>query len=103
MRLEQHINRWRGLSSEVKPELVSLEGGKPSKIPAGSLFTEIDTGNQYRWTGHEWVRQVQTIEALLGELIAGNARIEGVLRATHRGHEQHLWEDEVEIEESGDF
>ena len=68
--------------------------------PVGSIITEIDTGHRYAWTpAGQWLRQEQTIEAMFSELMDVNREMLEVLRATHRGNEEHVWEETVEIEE----
>ena len=53
------IQRWRGLSTDAKPGLIPAEvGGLISPMPAGSTFTELDTGNFWIWDGSgPWVLQ----------------------------------------------
>lgn len=98
--LETTHKRFRGLSTDQKPGRFPLEAGDPvGEIPVGSVFTEEDTGARYIWTGSwPWVRQEQTIEPLLAELIAVGKRLVAVAEATHRGHEEHGWERDVPIE-----
>jgi uncharacterized protein (DUF3084 family) len=100
VQLEQHAQRYRGLSTDEKPGRNREEvGGEFQKVPVGSVFTEIDTGRRYVWTGAwPWVRQEQTIEELLERLIDVNARILEVVAATQRGHEEYLWENEAPSE-----
>ncbi len=100
VRLEATNKRFRGLSTDEKPGRFPLEPGDPvGEIPVGSIFTEEDTGSRYTWIGSwPWVRQEQTIEPLLAEVIEGNKRILALLAATHRGHEEHLWERDVPID-----
>lgn len=100
VQLEATIKRFRGLSSDTKPGRDRDAIGEAlQRPPVGSTFTEIDTGNRYVWTGSwPWVRSEQAIEPLLTRLIDLTAENLEVLRATHRGHEEHLWEHEVEIE-----
>ena len=93
---ESTIQRFRGLSTDKKPE--RLDGDK-TVLKTGSTFTEIDTGERYVWTrSGDWVRQEQTIETMFEELMVINLAILRVLEATHQGHEEHLWEENVEIE-----
>lgn len=95
--LETTIKRFRAFSWDEKPR-VPDEGESP--IPVGSITTEIDTGHRYYWTPTgQWVRQEQTIEVMFSELMDINREMLEVLRATHRGHEEHDWEETVEIEE----
>jgi hypothetical protein len=94
VQLETNTKRFRGLSTDLKPGHET-----EAKPPVGSVFTETDTGERYIWTGSwPWVRQEQTIEGLLNELIEVNQQILNVLSATHRGHEEYLWEENVEPE-----
>ena len=97
VQLETTTQRFRGLSTDVKPALYSKEvGEKLSPPPIGSVFTETDTGRRFVWTGSwPWVRQEQTIETLLSDLIDVNLQILETLSATQRGHEEYLWENEV--------
>jgi hypothetical protein len=74
------------------------EASQPPRV--GSIFTEIDTGARYVWTGSwPWVRQDQTIEATLALLIDVNQQVLNTLDAIKRGHEEHVWGDEVETED----
>lgn len=92
--LETTIKRFRGLSTDTKPVPTTN-----NTIPIGSGFTETDTGARYVWRGSTpWVRQEQTIETLLGELIEVNYQMLATVTATHRGHEEHLWEEDVPVE-----
>ena len=60
------IKRWRGLSSDSKPQFTDED---KSPIPSMSVFRELDTGRQYVWTERDgWVRQEQTVEALLWDV-----------------------------------
>ncbi len=96
--LEATIKRFRAFSWDAKP-LLPDEGEPP--IPVGSTLTEKDTGDRYVWTPTgQWELQAQTIETMFSELMDINRAMLVVLRATHRGHEEHDWEDEVEIEET---
>ena len=91
--IEGSIQRFRGLSTDTKPE---------EDVKTGSVFTEVDTGARYVWTGSRpWIRQEQTIEALLNALLEVEEEILAVLKATHHGNEEHIWEEEVEIESNG--
>ena len=100
VRRETTTARFRGLSTDQKPGAFTEADGLPvQKMPIGSVFTESDTGRRYAWDGNEWIRLEQTIEALLETLIASNTDILAMLKATHRGHEEHLWEETVPIEE----
>lgn len=94
VRRETTIHRFRGLSTDEKPGR-RQEDGSPVQIPPmGSVFVEVDTGARYVWTGSwPWVRQEQTIEMFLAELIDTNAQILETLAAIQRGHEMYLWED----------
>ncbi len=97
VQLETNIKRFRGLSTDIKPGHVSF--GEDIEMPNGSVFTEIDTGARFVWPGSwPWVRQEQTIEPLLIEMISVMSQILRTLEAMHRGHEEHLWEENVEVE-----
>lgn len=100
VQLETTIKRFRGLSTDTKPGHDRDAIGEPLQTPpAGSVFTETDTGKRFIWRGSwPWVRQEQTIEALLSELIEVNLRIHETLSATQRGHEEYSWGEEVEPE-----
>ena len=73
------VQRWRGLSTDVKPGLTPAEvGGSIPAMPAGSTFTELDTGDLYIWDGSvPWVLQekaeveikVRDVLSLLEELV----------------------------------
>ena len=94
--LETSIQRFRGLSTDEKPGRTKDAEGPINKIPSGSVFVETDTGARYIWRGSwPWVRQEQTIEPLLEQWIDVNTQVLETLKATHRGHETYLWEDEV--------
>lgn len=101
VQLETNIKRFRGLSTDVKPGHHDHErtGDSLQSIPVGSVFTEVDTGKRYVWCGSwPWERQNQTVETLLADLIDVGERILQTLQVTHRGHEEHLWEEDVEPE-----
>lgn len=87
--------RFRGLSTDEKPGRVADAIGELVQIPpTGSVFTEVDTGERYVWMGSwPWVRQEQTIEALLSTLIDLNRQVLAELQATRRGHEEYQWEN----------
>ncbi|MEE8465480.1 MAG: hypothetical protein V3S68_03320, partial [Dehalococcoidia bacterium] len=34
-----------------------------------SVFRELDTGRQFVWTGNGWIRQNQTVESLLMDVV----------------------------------
>lgn len=96
------IKRFRGTSDAPKPgERVdfSLDEGRATRAvvpPVGSTYTEIDTGRRFIWTAeNKWVRQQQTVEELLNAQIDLLTRILERLDATHRGHEEYLWEEEI--------
>ena len=95
--LEQHADRYRGLSTDEKPGRSRAEvGGTFQPVAVGPVFTETDTGKRFVWNGSwPWVRQEQTIEELFERLISVNTQILEVLVATQRGHEEYLWEDEA--------
>ena len=77
------IHRWRGLSSDTKPQVVDADD---NPIPANSIFRELDTGRQFVWTGITgWVRQEQTIETLLMDLIELVAQSVELQEQTMRG------------------
>lgn len=93
---EHAIKRLRGLSTDTKPGRAEMA----TPLPVGSVFTEIDTGKRFVWSGSwPWVRHEQTIEGVIADLIDVNERILARLDATHRGHEEHTWEEDVELEE----
>lgn len=100
VQLETSIKRFRGLSTDLKPGHDRDGRAKTEPIqtmPVGSVFTETDTGRRFIWRGSwPWERQEQTIEGLLERLIDVNEQILKQLTTTHRGHEEHLWEENVE-------
>lgn len=100
VQLETTIQRFRGLSADIKPGRdLPLDAADEifETPPVGSIFTEVDTGARFVWTGSwPWVRQDQTIEPLLNRLIEVNSQMLQTLAAIQRGHEEHLWENEVE-------
>ena len=100
VQLETTTQRFRGLSTDVKPgHDTDNVGDKLQTPPVGSVFVETDTGARYVWTGSwPWTRQEQTIEEYLGELIDVNRQILDTLATTQRGHEEYLWENEVDPE-----
>ena len=97
---EAQTQRYRGLSSDAKPGL-ERESGQPQKVPpVGSVFTEIDTGRRYTYTDSgSWVRMQQTVERLLLQQLDVMEQILARLDATHRGHEEFLWEEDAELED----
>jgi len=100
--LETGAKRFRGYSTEEKPGIradistgIEIDGTPP----VGSVFTEIDTGKRFVWSeSGSWVRQEQTVEELLAQQIALMEQILARLDATHRGHEEYGWGEEVETE-----
>jgi len=98
VQLETNTKRFRGLSTDTKPGRdAEAIGQLIQRPPVGSVFTETDTGERYIWNGTwPWVRQEQTVETMLEELIEVNQQILARLDATHRGHEEYLWEEDVE-------
>ena len=98
VQLENTTKRFRGLSTDRKPGCDADVIGEPlQRIPAGSVFTEIDTGRRYLWPGSwPWVLQEQTVEVLLRDLIEVNERMLDVLEKTKFGHEAYLWGETVE-------
>lgn len=102
VQLETSNKRYRGLSTDLKPghDRDGRAKTEPVQtIPVGSVFTETDTGKRFIWRGSwPWVRQEQTIEEILERLIEVNSQILQTLSATQRGHEEYLWENEVESE-----
>ncbi|KKL11202.1 hypothetical protein LCGC14_2548190 [marine sediment metagenome] len=100
VQLETNIKRFRGLSTDVKPGHDRDQIGDALQTPpVGSVFTETETGRRFIWRGSwPWVRQEQTIEAILERLIEVNSRILATLVATQRGHVQYSWGNEVEPE-----
>ncbi len=100
VQLETNIKRFRGLSTDVKPgHDRDAIGEQLQTPPVGSVFTETDTGRRFIWRGSwPWIRQEQTIEGILERLIEVNTQILKMLSASHRGHEEYLWGNEVEPE-----
>jgi hypothetical protein len=96
VQLETRIKRFRGLSTDLKPGHSERPSEPHEAPPAGSVFTETDTGHRYIWTGSwPWVRQEQTIEAALAEMIEQQELILETLAAIVRGHEEFLWEHDA--------
>ena len=88
------IQRFRGLSADI-----NRRESFPDAKSANAVFTASDTGERWVWGGSwPWVRQQQTIEIKFAELVDINQAILRVLEAIHRGHEEHLWEHDVEVE-----
>ena len=87
--------RYRGLSTDEKPGRVANAIGDELQVPpTGSVFTEIDTGARYVWQGDwPWIRQEQTVEILLSDLIEVNSAVLDELAAIRRGHEEYGWEN----------
>ncbi len=62
------ISRWRGLSSDPKPQFADVDDSTP--IREMSVFRELDTGRQFIWTDDQgWVRQNQSVETLLMDVV----------------------------------
>jgi hypothetical protein len=98
--LENTIERFRGLSTDTKPGLFpETVGGTAQRPREGSVFHEIDTGRRFIYHAGGWVKQPQTIEALLVETIDLQVQILAALRATHRGHELYQWKSLVDEDE----
>ena len=89
------LKRYRGLSTDEKPgRVANAIGDKLQTPPVGSVFTETDTGARYIWQGDwPWVRQEQTVEALLCELIETTQAVQTELQAIRRGQEEYVWEN----------
>ena len=92
---------YHGDSDDVKPGRESTTTDNTvEQIPIGSLFIERDTGDKYEWDGYwPWRYIGRTMEAMAADLVAATAELVKVAKATHRGHEEYTWENEVEIEE----
>ena len=91
-------HRYRGLSTDEKPGRSASEtGGKVPSIPMGSEFVETDTQNKYEWHG-AWVSNGKTLEGILADLAGLAQRTLDLAVATHRGHEKHLWEENVTVD-----
>lgn len=73
VRLESNITRYIGLSTDVKPTLVTpartipgttqIVAAQPA-VAAGSSFLETDTGRIARYDGHTWVYQAGDTDLL---------------------------------------
>ena len=65
VRLEGSIQRWIGLSDDIKPKL------SDGPIPLGSSYLESDTGLILRWTGEAWSLPAQNDDLvnLLGTMV----------------------------------
>ena len=76
VRLEGSIQRWVGLSDDIKPTAAERT------IPAGSSFLESDTGLILRWTGEYWAPSplgddvLLLLGAILQELVSIRAHLE---------------------------
>ena len=89
---------YHGLSTDEKPGYSPSEtGGKVPSIPMGSEFIETDTQNKFEWHG-AWVSNGKTLEGILADLSALTQRTLDLAVATHRGHEKHLWQENVAVE-----
>jgi len=96
---EAQTKRYRGLSTDAKPGLEREDGQRDRVPPVGSVFTEIDTGARYTFTDSgTWTRMQQTVERLLTQQLDVMEQILSRLDATHRGHEEFLWEENAELE-----
>ena len=109
-------NGWRhyyALSTEPKPD------GTLFGIKRGSILEWTDTGERFIWAGRYddainppipgtvdlgWLPYVGReaadtleLEGQLEQLIALNSEILEALRAQHRGHEEYLWREPVEV------
>ena len=91
--LVRNSRQWRGFSTDAKP----IEE-PPSGPGEADTLVEIDTGKRFVRHNGTWLRQEQTIESLLQELIELNREALAVLQATHSGHEEHLWQSEMPVE-----
>jgi len=100
VQLETNTSRYRGLSTDIKPGRDANAIGELLQTPpVGSIFTESDTGERYIWTGSwPWTRQEQTIEDYLERLIDVNSRVLSELSAIRRGHQEYLWNEDVDPE-----
>ena len=98
--LETTIQRWRGLSTDTKPESYRETREGPLNVPReGSTFTETDTGKRFVWHDGTWERQEQTVETALEEIGNVLRDILAVIHATHNGHEEYTWGEAVPIGE----
>lgn len=94
--LETNGKRYRGLSTDTKPEVLAATATEPARtIPEGSVLNEIDTGRRYVFNGGQWILQPRTLETLMEEMIALQQETLQVLRSTHRGNELFVWNEEV--------
>ena len=91
---------YEGLSTDEKPGLSPLATGEAvPKIPLNSKFRATDTDERWIWHGSwPWVREEPTLEATLRKLVDLTQDLVNIQAATHKGHEEHLWEEDVEIE-----
>ena len=90
--LEATIQRFRGLSSDIKP-------GATDGVPVGSTFRETDTGHEFIWRGSQegWVRQEDSLAEALSGMAATQVDILNELKRIRIGHELIEWEQEVKI------
>ena len=90
----RNSRQWRGLSTDVRPS-----GPSPSGPAESDTLVEVDTGRRFVLRGREWIRQEQTVETLLTEMVELQRETLAVLRATHHGHEEHLWQSDMPVED----
>ena len=78
-RLEGHIKRFVGLSTDQKPSVGTQSDGATlttADLPPGSSFLETDTGRIYRFSGVDWSHyepldeQTATLDAILRQSVA---------------------------------
>lgn len=83
------LNRYVGLSDDVKPTGVPIGSTFLARDPASGVHTMYITHD-----GNNWVekKEEDVVPELLAEVISE-------LRAIRRGHELHLWGEEVTIED----
>ena len=86
------IARYEGLSTDEK--FYSDDTLK------GSTLWLTDTQEMFTWNGRDWVDEENVnagVEKRLDEVLSFLESMDSTLKATHLGHEAHLWEAEVEI------
>ena len=79
VRLEGTIQRWVGLSTDIKPD------HQTTTIPAGSSFLESDTGHIHRSSGMAWVlyEPVDEQGIVLSAILQEMTQIRAILEYAH--------------------
>ena len=89
---EQRI--FEGQAGETRPTPRADEHGY---VSAGDIYRELDTGQEYHWTGTQWEFRASNLAPLLTKVVSLLEEILNEVRKTRLGHELALWGEEIHI------